>query len=103
MSKKRENTAFTCANCSADVLAATNGSYRNHCPFCLCSLHLDVKPGDRASDCYGVMMPVGLRKSTKKGWQILHRCTLCGFERYNIVCGDGEQPDDFSLIINLPS
>jgi len=101
LSKKKENTGFICANCKAEVLAATNGSYRNHCPFCLHSIHIDVEPGDRASTCLAVMAPISLRHNTKKGWQILHKCTHCGFERYNIVCENGAQPDNFNLITKL--
>ena len=33
MSRKSENTGFTCSHCGKPVVALTNGSYRNHCPF----------------------------------------------------------------------
>jgi hypothetical protein len=101
MGKLNENTGFTCGHCGAGVLAATDGGYRNHCPFCLFSAHLDVEPGDRASDCKGLMRPSAARNNTQKGWQILHKCMICGFERYNMVCRDGEQPDNFEMILRL--
>jgi DNA-directed RNA polymerase subunit RPC12/RpoP len=101
MGKKEENTGFVCAGCGADVVMATNGGYRNHCPFCLCSVHIDVEPGDRASECLGIMKPVSARNNTQKGWQILHKCTVCGFERYNMVCDEGEQADNYELIMRL--
>jgi len=101
MGKKAENTGFACANCTAEVLPATSGSYRNHCPFCLCSIHIDVEPGDRASECLGLMRPAGMKHNTQKGWQIKHVCVKCGFERYNVVCEFGEQPDDFRKITRL--
>ena len=101
MSKKDENTGFTCINCGAEVKAATNGSYRNHCPFCLCSLHVDETPGDRASECFGIMRPESMRYNTQKGWQILHRCEKCGFQRFNLTVSDGEQPDDSKKILGL--
>ena len=53
--------SFTCKVCGRLVVAAGAGSgHRNHCPNCLCSLHDDVEPGDRASDCGGIMDPVGV-------------------------------------------
>ena len=50
-SRRAENTGFACVHCSAPVPANTDGHYRNHCPHCLWSLHVDELPGDRASDC----------------------------------------------------
>ena len=58
MSRELENTGFICQNCGKEVLPLTDGSYRNHCPFCLYSLHVDIIPGDRASDCGGIMKPI---------------------------------------------
>ena len=56
-----------------------NGSYRNHCPQCLWSLHVDAaRPGDRASTCMGLMEPYEIVRSKKKGFQVVHRCTQCG-------------------------
>jgi len=101
MSKKSENAGFTCANCSEKVLAATNGGYRNHCPFCLCSIHIDIEPGDRSNSCLGIMRPVSIRHNTQKGWQVLHKCDKCSFERYNMTCNDGLQTDNFELITKL--
>ena len=50
--------SFTCRNCGHPVVPAGAGSdHRNHCPNCLCSVHLDIEPGDRESDCGGLMEP----------------------------------------------
>ena len=35
-------------------------------------------PGDRLSDCGGLMRPVGLDQSGKKGWMVIHECVNCG-------------------------
>ena len=86
--RKSENTGFVCACCGADVKPLTNGSYRNHCPFCLHSLHVDNLPGDRDNDCRGMMKPVGIRYNGKKGWQIVHRCQKCGTEKLNRTASD---------------
>ncbi len=78
MSRKEENTSFTCIHCGQQIKSLKNGSYRNHCPYCLYSLHLDIKIGDRANDCKGVMKPIGVKSHKKKGLQIIHECTVCG-------------------------
>ena len=53
--------SFTCRNCGYPVVPAGAGSdHRNHCPNCLCSVHLDIEPGDRESDCGGLMEPVAV-------------------------------------------
>lgn len=96
------NQAFTCANCGRDVPALANGSYRNHCPFCLFSLHVDIYPGDRASDCGGLLEPIGVVHSAKKGWSIIHHCQRCGHEgRNRAALDDPHCPDNYELIIRL--
>jgi len=98
------NQGFTCAVCGAEVPALGNGSYRNHCPACLHSLHVDVNPGDRASDCGGVLEPVAAEHSGKKGWVIVHRCRRCGAERRNrAALDDPLWPDDFERLVALAS
>ncbi len=104
MSRKFENGSFVCANCGVKVAPLSNGSYRNHCPACLYSLHVDeTKPGDRNSNCRGLMKPIGIKYHTKKGFQIRHRCLACGVERLNIVAEHTEMPDDFDLVLRLMS
>ena len=97
MSKKTENTGFACQNCAAAVLPVTNGSYRNHCPYCLHSLHVDDTPGDRQSSCGALMPPVRLTRHGRKGPQIVHRCARCGAESVNRVASATVQPDDAGL------
>lgn len=101
MGKKQENSGFLCKNCGKNVLPVSSGGYRNHCPFCLHSLHVDVEPGDRLSDCGGVMEPASVKLTGKKGLQILHKCKKCGFERLNMMCGDKTQPDDFDAVLRI--
>ena len=96
------NEGFECAHCGAAVPPLANGSYRNHCPHCLYSLHVDVNPGDRASECQGVLEPVGVDHSGKKGWIILHKCRRCGAMRRNkAALDDPEVPDDFEVLLEL--
>ena len=101
VSKKKENIDFRCENCNSEVKALKDGSYRNHCPVCLHSKHLDVKPGDRASQCKGLMEPVGRRLHSKKGVQIVHRCVECGHIMYNKITEDYHQPDDIDEVVRL--
>ncbi len=76
-SRRREN--FTCLVCGADVRG--NG-YTNHCPVCLCSRHVDDRPGDRLCTCGGIMPPVSLE--TKGGAYVLvHQCVRCGVQKRN--------------------
>jgi len=96
------NTGFICTNCGAEVPPLANGSYRNHCPWCLHSLHVDVNPGDRANTCGGVLEPVGVEHSGKKGWVIVHRCRACGETRRNrAALDDPTCPDDFDVLVAL--
>lgn len=78
------------------------GGLRNHCPNCLHSLHLDVLPGDRASDCGGLLVPIGVFQSGRKGWVIVSRCARCGEQKRNrAALDDPEFPDDYGLIVAL--
>ena len=81
--------AFTCKNCGWPVGPTGAGSeHRNHCPNCLCSLHLDDEPGDRAADCGGLMEPVGVWVRKNGEWAIIHRCRRCGRLSSNRVAAD---------------
>ena len=75
------------------------GRHRNHCPYCLYSRHVDGRiPGDRAGDCGGAMAPTGAFVRPKGEHVVVHRCLVCGFERYNRIAAD----DDFDLVLSLP-
>ena len=101
MSRHTENTGFICQKCNKGVSKLSNGSYRNHCPFCLYSKHIDRRPGDRANSCGGLMRPVSMTYKRKKGWQLIHVCLRCGLRSINKVAVDTIQPDDYRLFSNL--
>ncbi len=62
---------------------------RNHCRFCMFSMHVDdIIPGDRKSKCFGLMEPIFIDYSGKKGYQIMHRCLKCGKEILNKLASD---------------
>ncbi len=103
ISKITENTAFACTQCGVDVLPLVHGSYRNHCPACLWSRHVDVRPGDRAADCGAPMRPVGWEQRPGKGFVVIHECVRCGCRRANrLALDDRRQPDDIDAVASLP-
>ncbi|QTD41904.1 RNHCP domain-containing protein [Sporosarcina sp. Te-1] len=95
MGRKKENAGFICEKCGETISPLTNGSYRNHCPYCLYSKHLDDKPGDRASDCLGLMKPIGWDYSAKKGYQLIHQCEKCGKIGKNKIARFTVQEDEW--------
>ena len=83
--------AFTCEHCGASVTPLLRGSYRNHCPRCLWSKHVDDEgPGDRASLCQGMMEPVSIDQTGKKGFLVIHVCEKCGKKIPNKLAQDDE-------------
>ena len=52
---------FICLNCGKKV-SKLHVTSRDHCPFCLYSLHVDINPGDRQNPCKGLMKPIGIEK-----------------------------------------
>ena len=94
-SKKFQRTKedFICEHCCE---AVRGDGYTNHCPKCLWSKHVDVNPGDRLAKCGGLMEPVGM--DFKAGeYEILHHCTVCGFEKWN----KSAKNDDHNAILQL--
>lgn len=80
---------FTCKVCGRQVVPEGAGSsHRNHCPNCLSSLHVDIEPGDRESDCGGIMEPVSVWVRKNGEWAIIHRCRSCGSLSSNRVAAD---------------
>ena len=97
----KNDSGFTCANCGATVLPLGYTS-RNHCPFCLCSLHVDINPGDRANTCGGILRPIRTEPDAKRGYVITHKCDKCGKLSRNKTAHEAKiQPDDMELIIKL--
>lgn len=92
---KDEN--FICQVCKKEI-TKLNYTARDHCPHCLCSIHVDVFPGDRMCECKGILEPIGVEKN-KKGMQIVYKCSKCGEIKKNIVAID----DDMDKIIELSS
>lgn len=91
------NESFQCENCKYQV-PKSEDSCRNHCSKCLHSKHVDKdSPGDRKSDCHGLMQPFAVSHNSKKGWMIHHKCLKCSKEMLNKTAQD----DNMDLIIEL--
>ena len=96
--EKQTEKDFTCRHCGRKVSGEAPGTgYRNHCPYCLRSLHVDNRAGDRASPCGGVMEPVAISVRRGGEWVIIHRCTGCGALRENRIAGDDNEMALLSL------
>ncbi|HLB51456.1 hypothetical protein A3F07_02865 [candidate division WWE3 bacterium RIFCSPHIGHO2_12_FULL_38_15] len=80
---------FECRNCHKSVKYAAWGTKnRNHCPYCLFSLHVDLNRGDRMSPCGGLMKPVGKIQRPDGEEMLVHKCEFCGIVRKNRIAGD---------------
>ena len=75
----RKKEDFVCAKCGEQ---AKGNGYTNHCPNCLWSKHVDVNPGDRASECCGMMRP-NLHEVKGDKYTIKHTCVKCGHQKEN--------------------
>ena len=95
-----EDEAFKCKQCRRFIGAVPSGGHhRNHCPFCLFSLHVDDRrTGDRRSICRSRMQPISSFQRRNGEHVLVHRCLGCGFERFNRIAAD----DDFELVLSLP-
>ncbi|TAK25673.1 MAG: RNHCP domain-containing protein [Chloroflexota bacterium] len=98
--RRQQSDDFRCKRCKMMVGPVVYGGHnRNHCPFCLWSRHVDGRvPGDRASTCGSMMMPIGVFVRPKGEHTIVHRCLGCEFERHNRIAAD----DFFDRVLALP-
>ena len=94
--KTKRDEEFICENCGkkVDKLGYTS---RDHCPYCLCSKHVDCLPGDRMESCHGILKPVQVELDSKKGYVIVYKCSKCGAIRKNKAAED----DNKDLLIKL--
>ncbi len=86
---------FTCINCHKHV-SKLEYSARDHCPYCLYSLHVDINPGDRLNTCKGLLVPTGIEKF-KDTYKIIYKCDKCNEVHKNVMAKD----DNYDEIIRL--
>ncbi len=89
----RHTENFVCGNCVRDVVGT---GYTNHCPSCLWSRHVDVRPGDRLALCGGLMQPVGVLYEGGR-YVVIQRCVECGHRWRNHTAHD----DDLAVMLAL--
>ena len=92
----KNDNSFICVNCGKEVPKLEYTS-RNHCPHCLHSLHVDIIPGDRKNTCRGVLKPIAVENSAKKGYVIVFKCEKCGQVSRNKSAED----DDFEKMLEI--
>jgi len=102
---------FVCSHCQKFVSTKKfiGTHFRNHCPYCLWSKHVDLKKSsDRQSLCHGQMEPVGLTfkhegfdkygKEKRQGeLMLIHQCQDCGKININRIAAD----DDPQMILKI--
>ena len=86
---------FTCLNCNKHVNKLKYSS-RDHCPYCLYSLHVDINPGDRLNTCKGLLKPIDIEKF-KDTYKIIYKCEKCHQIHKNIMAKD----DNYDEILKL--
>ncbi len=89
---------FTCAVCGKQV-QALGYTARDHCPYCLCSKHVDINPGDRLCKCHGILRPMAIEPNKKTIYKIVYACDKCKAVKKNKVAKD----DNMDLIIEIIS
>ena len=92
----KNDNGFICVNCGKEVKPLGYTS-RNHCPYCLHSLHVDIIPGDRKNTCKGVLEPIAVEENSKKGYVIIFKCKKCGEISRNKSAND----DDFAKLLEV--
>ena len=114
MSRLQTFGDFRCAHCGYIVSGArwlSGVNNRNHCPYCLRSLHLDLySSGDRLSACKALMHPIALttkhnRNKYSSGpgeLMLVHLCAVCGDISINRIAAD-DNSDTLLEIFNISS
>ena len=83
--------SFICEHCGNTVEPLGRGTYRDHCPACLYSKHVDRDgPGDRLSSCLGLFKPSAIDQDGKKGFVIVSKCLKCGKVSRNRAAPDDD-------------
>lgn len=92
---KMIDECFICEVCHQKV-EPLKVSARDHCPYCLCSKHVDINPGDRQNKCQGILKPISIDKF-KDTYKIVYKCDKCKEIHRNIMAID----DDFDKILEV--
>lgn len=106
---KKLTGSITCANCKKEFDLKLPGKFhRDHCPHCLCSVHIDSKPGDRAVWCgegiqgdpnfrHSILRPIA-KSDSNNPLYFLYECEKCKKQKVNVAAFD----DNSTQIQGLP-
>ena len=89
---------FSCLVCGRKV-EKLGYTARDHCPFCLCSIHVDNNPGDRNCSCHGILKPIAIEPFKKGKFKIVYSCLKCHQNKKNVMAKD----DNFDLMLKIMS
>ena len=89
---------FKCLVCGKKV-EPLGYSARDHCPNCLCSIHVDNNPGDRLCECKGILEPIAIEPWKKGNYKIVYRCKKCNVIKRNVMAMD----DNMDKVIDIMS
>jgi DNA-directed RNA polymerase subunit RPC12/RpoP len=92
----KNDEGFICKCCGKKV-EQLNYTSRDHCPYCLTSLHIDINPGDRQNNCLGTLIPISVNYTNQKGYVITYKCEKCGKLHNNKSAKD----DDLNTILSV--
>lgn len=93
----KNDKGFICVKCNKKVEKLKYTS-RDHCNYCLHSLHVDLFPGDRLNKCKGILMPINVEETSKKGKVIVFRCLRCGQVVRNIAADDDNKEVIYEIV-----
>jgi len=93
---EKNDNEFICRICGK-LVPALKYSSRDHCNKCLCSIHVDINPGDRANSCLGTLIPVDVETNNKKGYVIKYKCEKCDMLHNNKSAED----DNFKTLLKV--
>ena len=93
----RNKEDFICEVC--DEIIKGNG-YTNHCTNCFYSKHVDINPGDRKSDCGGLMELISYENHIIKGIVLYHKCMICSYTKSNKISSNDNIDNLFKMFEN---
>lgn len=93
----KNDDEFICAHCGKKVEKLKYTS-RDHCNSCLYSLHVDIEPGDRKNSCRGMLVPINVEYSSKKGQVVIYKCKKCSGIIRNIVAEDDDRNTIYKIV-----
>lgn len=88
---------FSCDRCGRKVEGT---GFTDHCPECLWSKHVDINPGDRKSNCEGMMEPLGMEVKGD-GYIIHYKCTECN-QKHRVKSSKEDNVDEIIKLSKNP-